>query len=81
MRALTPSFETSSILPPKQMMFVTRDLRLDAHSQQKSQVKWTSPCVKPNAKPLKLFYPQSHPKMPSDIHAKCGSMPSVRCVR
>jgi hypothetical protein len=39
---------------------------LDAQSQQKSHVKWTSLCVEPNAKPLKLFNPQSQSKMPSD---------------
>jgi len=39
---------------------------LNAQSQQKSHVKWTSLCVEPNAKPLKLFSPQSQSKMPSD---------------
>ena len=39
---------------------------LGAQSQQKSDVKWISLCVEPNAKPLKLFNPQSQPKMPCD---------------
>jgi len=39
---------------------------LGAQSQQKSDVKWISLCVEPNAKPLKLFNPQSQSKMPSD---------------
>jgi hypothetical protein len=40
-------------------------LFLDAQSQQKSHVKWTSLCIELDAKPLKLFNPQSQPKMPS----------------
>jgi hypothetical protein len=48
------------------MTFASRNLTLDAQSQQESHVKWTSLCIEPNAKSLKLFNPQSQPKMPSD---------------
>src|ERR1700730_17220066 len=50
------------------MTFTSRNLTLDAQSQQESHVKWTSLCIEPNAKSLKLFNPQSQPKMPSDNH-------------
>src|SRR5215831_16720634 len=46
--------------------FASRNLTLDAQSQQESHVKWTSLCIEPNAKSLKLFNPQSQAKMPSD---------------
>src|ERR1700730_10122584 len=48
------------------MTFASRNLTLDAQSQHESHVKWTSLCIEPNAKSLKLFNPQSQPKMPSD---------------
>jgi ArsR family transcriptional regulator len=51
------------------MTFASRNLTLDAQSQQESHVKWTSLCIEPNAKPLKLFNPQSQPKMPSDTRS------------
>src|SRR6266404_1328665 len=51
------------------MTFASRNLTLDAQSQQESHVKWTSLCIEPNAKSLKLFNPQSQPKMPSDSRA------------
>jgi hypothetical protein len=48
------------------MTFASRNLTLNAQSQQESHVKWTSLRLEPNAKSLKLFNPQSQPKMPSD---------------
>jgi hypothetical protein len=51
------------------MTFASRNLTLDAQSQQESHVKWASLCIEPNAKSLKLFNPQSQPKMPSDTGA------------
>src|SRR5258708_18664848 len=48
------------------MTFASRNLTLDSQSQQESHVKWTSLCIEPNAKSLKMFNPQSQPKMPSD---------------
>src|SRR5216684_540220 len=55
------------------MTFASRNLTLDAQSQQESHVKWTSLCIEPNAKSLKLFNPQSQPKMPSDTGVSQGS--------
>src|SRR5262252_1197574 len=52
--------------PESKKTFASPNLTLDAQSQQESHVKWTSLCIEPNAKSLKLFNPQSQPKMPSD---------------
>src|SRR5258708_2019533 len=68
------------------MTFASRNLTLDAQSQQESHVKWTSLCIEPNAKSLKLFNPQSQPKMPSDtaastIPSRCPAAASSSCYR
>jgi hypothetical protein len=39
-----------------------------------SHVKCTGLCIEPNAKPLKLFRPQSQPKMLSDIGASASGL-------
>src|SRR5258708_2448823 len=62
------------------MTFASRNLTLDAQSQQESHVKWTSLCIEPNAKSLKLFNPQSQPKMPSDTEP-VASRRDAQCRR
>jgi hypothetical protein len=56
------------------MLLASRNLTLDAQSQQESHVKWTSLCIEPNAKSLKLFNPQTQPKMPSDTAGVTGAL-------
>jgi hypothetical protein len=49
------------------MTFASRNLTLDAQSQQESHVKWTSLRIEPDAKSLKLFNPQFSPRYPVTI--------------